>query len=66
MKRTKYKINFIRLNGKTWFMVCTRSYVSCLKLALKHFFKGHCILNDALKTFVRGIEYGCVLHIITF
>lgn len=49
MKRTKYKITFIRLNGKTWFMVCTRSYVSCLKLALKHFFKGHCILFIIIK-----------------
>lgn len=42
-KKKKYTITFIKWNGKTWYMVCTRSYCSCLKIASRHFIKGHCI-----------------------
>lgn len=42
-KKNKYKITFVKWNGDTWFMICTRSYFSCWKIALKHFLKRNCI-----------------------
>lgn len=43
MAKKKRKIIFVKWNMKTWYLICTRSYISCLKLALKHIFKGNCI-----------------------
>ena len=42
MKRKKYKILFYKLCDE-WYMICTRTYISCLKIGFKHLFKGHCL-----------------------
>lgn len=33
--RTKYKVTFYALNGNKFFRICTRTYMSTLKFAIK-------------------------------
>lgn len=35
MKKSKYKIIFYKINGTKFFRICTRTYLSAIKFALK-------------------------------
>lgn len=39
MKKNKYKIKFYTIKGTTFTRICTRTYISTIKFALKTAFK---------------------------
>lgn len=45
MKKNKYRITFYKINGTKFTRICTRTYISTVKFALKTAFKQCAILK---------------------
>ena len=45
MKKNKYRITFYKINGTTFTRICTRTYISTVKFALKTAFKQYAIFK---------------------
>ena len=45
MKKNKYKITFYKINGTKFTRICTRTYLSTVKFALKTAFKQRAVFK---------------------
>lgn len=45
MKKNKYKIIFYKINGTKFTRICTRTYISTVKFALKTAFKQRAVFK---------------------
>ena len=48
MKKNKYRITFYKINGTKFTRICTRTYLSTVKFALKAAFKQRAVFNENL------------------
>ena len=45
MKKNKYRITFYKINGTKFTRICTRTYISTIRFALKTAFKQRAVFN---------------------